>query len=68
MKTRWKKEQIRQIRWRWLWITLTTRRDGGLIIQEIVAWLCIGGKKPLARLPWWRRRLFHLPSIRWRLL
>lgn len=29
-------------------------------------WLCVGGHKPLAHLPRWRRRLLHLPSIRWR--
>ena len=30
-------------------------------------WLCIGGHKPLAHLPRWKRHLLHLPAIRWRL-
>jgi hypothetical protein len=33
----------------------------------VTYWLCIGGHKPLAHLPRWKRRLYHLPSIRWRL-
>lgn len=50
-----------QLRLRWVWISWG---DG----HQLVAWLQIGGHKPLAHLPRWRRRLFHLPAIRVRLL
>ena len=50
---------IRQIRARWVWITW-----GG---SGLTIWLALAGRKPLAHLPRWRRRLFHLPSVRWRL-
>ena len=53
---------VRQIRARGLWITWGGDNPGGLTI-----WLCIGGRKPLAHLPRWRRWLFHLPAPRWRL-
>lgn len=49
---------FRQWRLRYLWIT---RSDQGATI-----WLCIGGRKPLAHLPRWRRNLLHLPGIRYR--
>jgi hypothetical protein len=60
---------IKQTRTRWLWVTLETKKlPGGLLLRQVTAWLSIGGRKPLADLPRWRRHLFHLPSIRWRLL
>lgn len=52
--------QLWQLRLRWL---TATRSPGGLIV-----WLAVGGRKPLAHLPRWRRRLCHLPAVRWRLL
>jgi hypothetical protein len=42
-------------------VTITRSAKGWTI------WIGIGGHKPLAHLPRWRRHLFHLPSIRWRL-
>lgn len=54
-----------QLRLRWVWITWA---DGRTVIPGgLTSWLCIGGHKPLAHLPRWRRRLLHLPSIRFRL-
>lgn len=35
--------------------------------SSAILWLNIGGRKPLAHLPRWRRHLFHLPAIRLRL-
>ncbi len=48
-----------QLRLRWIWITARDR--------HLTIWLQIGGRKPLAHLSRWERRLLHLPSIRWRL-
>lgn len=46
----------------WLrWICIT--RTGG----RTVVWLSVGGHKPLAHLPRWRRHLLHLPAVRVRL-
>lgn len=53
------KSQICQWRLRYVWIT---RMPHGWVV-----WLNIAGRKPLAHLPRWRRILFHLPSVRWRL-
>lgn len=46
-----------------IWTRFVT---GSIAIGPI--WLNIGGRKPLAHLPVWRRHLLHLPSIRWRIL
>lgn len=43
-----------------LWFTFVE----GEILPTI--WLCLGGHKPLAHLPRWKRLL--RPAIRWRLL
>jgi hypothetical protein len=55
-----------QLRLRWVWITRASSNSwpspGGLTV-----WLHVGGRKPLAHLPRWRRRLLHLPGIRARL-
>lgn len=48
-----------QLRLRWLWIT---RLRG----EPLIAWLCIGGRKPLAHLSGWRRAL-RVPTVRLRL-
>lgn len=48
---------VRQLRLRWIWVTW----------PGPVVWLCIGGRKPLAHLPPWKRRFLHLPSVRKRL-
>ncbi len=60
--------RVRQLRLRWLWVTwgrssFDVHRDR----RGPTIWLNIGGRKPLAHLPRWRRRLLHLPAIRWRL-
>lgn len=47
-----------QLRLRYVWVTW----HAGLTV-----WAHIGGRKPLAHLPRWRRRLLHLPCLRWRL-
>lgn len=52
---------VRQVRTRYLWFTWGGK-PGGLTV-----WLSIAGRKPLAHLPLWRRRLLHLPAVRWRL-
>lgn len=52
---------LRQLRLRWVWLTWGGEPAG------LVVWLCIGGRKPLAHLSRWRRRLLHLPSVRLRL-
>lgn len=53
---------MRHLRLRWLWISW-----GAELPRSPVIWLCIGGRKPLAELPKWRRHLFHLPTVRLRL-
>lgn len=35
--------------------------------QHLTVWLSIGGRKPLAHVPLWIRRVRHLPAIRVRL-
>lgn len=49
---------MRQLRLRWIWITFA---------KSVTVWLQIGGHKPLAHLPRWRRLIFHLPVVRVRL-
>lgn len=44
------------------WLTITHINDGWTV------WFAVGGRKPLAHLPPWRRRWLHLPAIRRRLL
>jgi hypothetical protein len=39
-----------------------SHRDGCTTV-----WLSVAGHKPLAHLPRWKRRLLHLPSVRWRI-
>lgn len=51
--------RYRQFRRRYL----TGSWGGG---QRCVLWLNIGGRRPLAHLPRWRRHLMHLPAVRWR--
>ncbi len=51
------------MRRRHFWVFSTYRGTEGCR----TIWLNIGGHKPLAHLPRWRRHLLHLPSIRWRL-
>lgn len=52
--------KFRQLRLRWLWISW------GGSLDRLTIWLCIAGRKPLAHLPRWQRRLLHLPSVRYR--
>lgn len=60
MKAHYSSPVLTQYRFCGFWVTF----ERGKWLP--VVWLCLGGSKPLAHLPRWKRLL--RPSIRWRLL